>query len=334
MKQKHLFTTGIPSIVMLSMVFILILAACPLDDDEGDKDDGLFNAPGLIDWPLPSAVGKNEVGGKAWLTSYIRVAYSSNRTYTRSVPTRGIGNEFVLDGNGKHTYTPIESGTYSWNETDKKVTYKIGKTFYTNFVTNSTGTKLLDIREYRQAMRDNIDEFKTTNPQNYAWWIKYIVGGDDKLESYINNWVNDDFSAKYSIYSLSNNGVSLLMQEVLPDNFSSDELSGYNYKSANTEYPYTFGKDGTYTFKGSDWQDQYHEITGTFAYYNGGQWDKIVYLLPSTVDGKTMVEWYDEVEVPTPHRFTDGDAYKAAETNTTFQMIEFEYNSSSRTIGR
>jgi hypothetical protein len=329
MKQKHLFEAGMLS---MALVFILILAACPLDED--GEEDGVFNAPGLIDWPLPSAVGRNEVGGKAWLTLYIRVAYSSNGTYARSVPARGVGNEFVLDANDKHTYTPVEIGTYSWNETDKKVTYKMSRTLYTNFITNSTGTRLLDIREYRQALRDNIDELRTTNPQNYTWWIEYIVGGNDKLESYINNWVNDDFSATYSSYSLSSNGVSLLMQEVLPANYSSDELSGYNYRQANTEYPYSFGRDGTYTFKGSDWQDHYHEITGTFAYYNGGQWDKIVYLLPSTVDGKTAVEWYDEVQVFTPHRFTDDDAYRAAETNTTFQMIEFEYNSSSRTIGK
>jgi hypothetical protein len=316
MKQKHLFMAGIPSIVMLSVVpvFTLILAACPLDNDE---DDDLFNAPGLIDWPLPSKIGNNEVGGKAWLTSYMRVAHSNDGTYTKFIPVYG---------------TPSETGIYSWNETDRKITYKMEKTLYKNSLTNSTGTELLNIREYRQAMRNDFEEYKTKSPQPYDW-ILIFIGGIDNLEGFINGLVNNDFSAKYSDYSLSGNGVSLLMQESLPANVPPDELSGYNYRSANTEFPYIFGTDGTYTFKGDDWQGHDREITGKFA-YNGGQWNKMVYLLPLTVDGKIALEWYDEVEVPGPHEFADDDEYKAAQTNTTFMMIGHEYDPTVRTIGK
>jgi hypothetical protein len=229
--------------------------------------------------------------------------------------------------------TGIETGTYSWNETDKKVTYKMEKTLYKNFLTNSTGTELLNIREYRQALRDNYDELKTGNPQYYDW-ILTSIGGIDNLEGFINDRVNNDFSATYSNYNLSNNGVSLLMQESLPANVPPDELSGYNYRSANTEFPYSFRTDGTYTFKGDDWQVHNHERTGKFAYRNGGSWDKMVYLLPLTLDGKTAPEWYDEVEVPGPHEFTDDDAYRAAQTNTAFMMMEYEYNPNARIIGK
>ena len=319
MKQKHSVVAGKLSI---ALVFILLLAGCLSDDDGGGDDDN-----DDIGWSLPSSSGANEVGGKTWFIRDIKIDYTAGGAYTRYTTNRdwGNGNDYILDDKGYYTYYPIETGSYSWNETGKTVIHKKKTTVFRGDITNRV---LLNSKEYKKAAIEYFDK-------EYSSWREWLKNQGISEDTFISGFVDDAFSAWMADYSLSGDGASLLMQETLPDNVPPDHFSGEIYMPANyMDSRYEFARDGTYAF----WEDYNQKDTvnetGTFA-YNGQYQSQTIFLRPSTIEGKTLSEYYNSIEtVNLEHKFKEDAAYKAAEANGRFQLMEYAYSFSAKTIQR
>jgi len=299
MKQKYLLVAGILSI---ALVFMVIPAGCSLDDDNDDND---------------GSEGTNEVGGKAWFTQDTKIDYTAAGTYIKYTIKRNWsqGNNYVLDNNGHYTYSPIQTGSYSWNETEKIVTHKIETTVLGGDITS---TVLLNKEDYKKGVIAYLDK------QWGSGWHNFF---EDKAkeDAYINKVIDDEFSAWMADYCLSSDGASLLMQKALPDNVPPDQLSGETYMPANyMDSRYEFASDGTYKFwKNYNQKDTVNE-TGTFA-YDGV--NRKVFFKPSAVEGKTLSEYYDSIEsVSSGHAYESAAAYKAADANNLFQMRQYDYS--------
>jgi hypothetical protein len=330
MKQKHLLVTGILGIIL---IFTLMLTACPLDDgsdDDGneqtlpdgntddDTDDG-------TDWLLPSSEGTNEVSGKTWFTGDIKIDYTAAGTYTRYATKRnwGQGNDYILDGNGHFTYSPIQTGSYSWNAAKKIITHKIKTTVFRGDITS---TVLLNKKEYKKAYIAYFDK-------QWSGWHNWFNGDKTAEDAFINSFADNDFSAWMADYCFSSDGASLLMQEALPDNVPPDQFSGQIYMPANyMDSRYEFAFDGTYAFwKIYSQKDTINE-TGVFA-YNGQSQNQDIFLRPLTIEGKTLNEYYDSIDlVNSGHRFESDAAYKAADANNQFRMRQYNYSPVAKTI--
>jgi len=302
----------------MALVFILMLTACSSDNGDGDDDDT---------WVLPSSSGTNEVGGKTWFIDDIKIDYTGRGTYTRYTAKRnwGEGNDYVLDGNGHFTYSPIETGSYSWNETEKMITHKKKTTVLRGDITN---TVLLNKKEYKKALIESFDK-------QWSGWHNWFNGDKTAEDAFINSFVDGDFSAWMADYCFSGDGASLLMQKALPDNVPPDDFSNRTYMPANyMDSRYAFAPNGTYTFWAIYSQQDTVSETGTFA-YNGGVSgvNRNVFFRPLTIKGKTLIEYYDSLESIDPeHKFENDAAYKAADANNKFQMRQYGYNPANRTI--
>jgi hypothetical protein len=313
MKQKHLLVTGILS---MALVFILMLTACSSDGGGDDDDD--------TGWTLPSSEGTNEVGKKTWFIWDIKIDYTAAGTYTRYTAKRnwGDGNGYILDKNGHYTYSPIETGSYSWNETEKIITHKKKTTVLRGDITS---TVLLNRKGYKKALAESFDK------QWGSGWHNWFNGDKTAEDAFINNIVDDEFSAWMAGYCFSSDGASLLMQKALPDNVPPNQFLNRTYFPANhMDSMYAFNSDGTYTFWEIYSQEDTINETGTFA-YDGA--NKNVFLRPLTIEGKTLIEYYDSlVSIDPGHEFENNAAYKAADTNNRFQMRQYGYTPTNGTI--
>jgi hypothetical protein len=303
MKLKHLLVTGILSIVL---VFMVMLTGCPLDDDSnGDGNDQVK---------------------KTWFIGDIKIDYTARRTYTKYITQRnwGQGNGYVLDNNGHYTYSPIETGSYSWDETEKIVTHEIKTTVFRGDITSAV---LLNKKDYKKAYIAYFDK-------QWSGWHNWFNRDKTAEDAFINSFVDNDFSAWRADYCLSSDGASLLMQEILPDNVPPDDLSGQIYMPANyMDSRYAFASDSTYIFWAKYSQKDTINATGIFAYNGQGQGQSPkVFLRPLTIEGKTINEYYDSITVNSEHKFENDAAYKAADTNNQFQTRQYGYSLTAKTI--
>jgi len=264
----------------MALVFMLMLTACSSDDGDDDDDDN-------TGWTLPSSAGTNEVGGKVWFIDYIKIDYTARGTYTKYVTKRNLDQwgDDVLDGNGHYTYSPVETGSYSWNETEKMITHKKKTTVLRGDITS---TVLLNKKGYKKALIESFDK-------QWNGWHNWFNGDKTAEDAFINSFVDGEFSAWMADYCFSSDDASLLMQKALPDNVPPDQLSNYLYMPANyMDSKYAFESDGTYTFWKIYSQRDMVSETGTFA-YDGENND--VFLKPLTINGKTLKEYYDSIDM-------------------------------------
>jgi len=170
--------------------------------------------------------------------------------------------------------------------------------------------------------------------------------GYSSLTQYIDAIVDEAFATtKTNTYSFSTDGTALFLEEALPANNGTNELSGQTYNGVT--YTYDTGtvvttKDPSkvyvftatsYTFTGNS--DGYTQTeTGSYtyntSYYNNM---KVVYFRPSTINGKNRVQYYAEQTAYSGHYFVDDNAYRAAQTNSYFYTKMQPYNSTNKTIG-
>ena len=290
--------------VLFALICAFIITGCPLDNSESDIDN----------WALPAAIGINEVKGNTWYTLDTKVDYSADGTYTKSFSLRYA-----------FKYRSIETGFYSWNETDRIIIHKPEAILFNHDLEN---TVLLTRNEYRQYINEMIRGWKELYGEDNV--KEYLAGqGFSSEYDYSMFRLDSDFSGWTASYCLSNDGEALLMQDTLPGNIEPDQLSGKTYQHMeNPDEYYIFEKNGdsyTYFFDGNtrDWNRRI--INGIFA-YDGLH--KELYLLPVTVDGETLSEFYDSTEAYAGHGYPSDAACKAAEANNEFQLILKTYNPS------
>jgi hypothetical protein len=150
--------------------------------------------------------------------------------------------------------------------------------------------------------------------------------------------VNEEFGDKTCGYSFSADGNALFLEDALPANKGTNELSGQTYYALTWDendnevrdeyikyvftasgYTYTISYDGTVS----------RTVTGSYAYDSTR---KIVWLNMSTIDGKNRAEYYAEQTADSGHNYPDDNVYRAAETNDRFYYTGGRYNSTNKTI--
>ena len=127
-------------------------------------------------------------------------------------------------------------------------------------------------------------------------------------------------------YQVSANN-ALLIQGKLPGSKGSNELQGKTFTAtASIGITYTFAASGnTYTVSYYDLP----EMTGAGSYACDSA-SKTVWLKPEKVDGKTMLEYYNNLIFNNKISFNSNPA---AETNERFGIVETAYNLSTSQIG-
>ena len=312
-------------VLSLAVVFAVFFAACAGETDnnnpDNDNDSSIVSIPD-IDLPLPAPIGNNAVSGKEFfvgmdsvcikITFSVTSAGNANGTYVRTE------SDFLTDTQTgvKFTFGTIEeTGTYSWNETLKTVTLKPEK----------KGYGLRDRAAYRSYL--------SVQALNLSVQALNAYLSSDSLESgvvfssatdYINWLVNDYFKNEKMDYSFSSDGKMLFLQDALPENIGTNELTGkydaYVPKGGMILDGFCFGSF-TFTSSGYTFTPDNTSIslfppeTGLYAYDSNR---KMVWVKPIMVDGKNQSAYYSALTIPNGHHFSDNDTYRAAMTNFAF----------------
>lgn len=317
----------------ITLAFTMAIVGC----DNGTTTGGDGSGGGGQE--LPAASGANAVSGRTYYVSGEKTVFSAtttgtaNGTYTVGITVTDDDGDPVLE-DGKYKYADIETGTYTWNDEDQTVTLKPQKVNG-----NKTEAALrLEIQAYYNTMRQIMGE---TEFNQYLSSLGY-----SSLTAFVNSEVNKAFSNKTKAYSFSGDETALFLEDILPANKGTNELSGETYYELswylewdddaeedilkeNEDTKYVFDAS-CYTISSYDGSDYTEIETGSYAYDSSL---KRVWLKPSTKDGKTRAEYYDEESAPSDHYFADDDAYRAAETNDRFRLWEQPYNSANKRIG-
>lgn len=139
---------------------------------------------------------------------------------------------------------------------------------------------------------------------------------------YLSSMYDEEFAPKTYDYQFATDN-SLLVQEKLPANKGSNELSGKTFTSTwSSDRSYTFTAN-TYTIT-EVWYDSLQTVeTGTYAYDSTA---KEVWLRPEKIYDKTMPQYYTE-------SYYSNAAEKAADTNSSFRAEREDYSLNPNTIG-
>jgi hypothetical protein len=328
MKTK-LFLSGILSI---ALVFVLTIASC------GDSDGDTTPPPAKGD-PLPASTGENALSGKTYFSQNEKIAFSitsgsaASGTYTKSEVKYDRDNDWQPDlQGGKYIYVDVETGTYSWNETAKTVTMKPEKVAMEQ---NNGGYGALQTRtEYRAAEQAMIDEYRRQNGDE-AVNQELAAMGFSSVSAYLDYYVENAFKNVTNNYAFSSDEKALFLDEPLPANKGSNELSGQTYYGVswddndnpvkNESKTYVFTADSctyTQTWSGGG------NYTETYTYaYNSSE--KRVYLKVPT-EGRDA---YYNSSNTNAGNFESADDYNAAQVNNRYSQIDnYEYNTTEKTL--
>ena len=150
-------------------------------------------------------------------------------------------------------------------------------------------------------------------------------------EYYLSMYFDEEFAPKTYDYQFATDN-SLLVQEKLPANKGSNELSGKTFTSTwSSDISYTF-TENTYTKNiytiTEDWYNSPQTVeTGTYAYDSTA---KEVWLRPEKINDKTMPQYYTESYY---NNAAEKAAEKAADTNSRFRAEREDYSLDSNSIG-
>jgi hypothetical protein len=274
--------------------------------------------------------GVNAVSGKTYFEMDRRIIFSTtaggavNGTYTtgRTIydfETRGYE---VVDG--KYKYVDSEAGVYTWNEEEKTVTMEPERAAFSS--SPDWLTDLLDKTTFRSTMQTWENDYKQEIGE--AAYNQILSGmGFSSAAAYIDYYVNDVFSHKTNGYSFSNDGTALFLEKTLPSNKGTNELSGQSYNPAardgkDTNQVYVFTAS-LYTF--TDSRGETETTIGSYTYDSGR---KRVWLKPTSGrNGQDRAAYYAAIPASGMQYFVDNNAFRAAQTNSFFDITERQYNS-------
>jgi hypothetical protein len=144
---------------------------------------------------------------------------------------------------------------------------------------------------------------------------------------------------KIFTYSFSADGTALFLEEALPVNEGKNEFSSETYNGTtldtdrkpikDTNQVFVFTVSG-YTFTMNFGQGYPTETeTGSYAYDSNLT---LVWLRPSTKNGKNRAAYYAEQTATNGHNLVDDNAFRAAMTNEAFSIWNGQYFSISKVI--
>ncbi|GAB6393125.1 MAG: hypothetical protein MdMp014T_2498 [Treponematales bacterium] len=263
----------------------------------------------VVKYAPPSPKGRSYYEGRK------RIAFSSGaaNTYTTG---RAEGGDAAIDSSGRYVYTDSATGTYSVNEAAKTVTLtpeKIG----------DGEDEPLTKAEWKTAYQARLDAQKTKLGSGYNAWLQQMLDyyGVTSESALIDAMVDLAFAAVTYGYSFSDDGKALFLEQALPANKGTNELSGKTLHSTHsTSQTYVFAAGGTYTYTDSRWGAS-TITTGNYAVSL-----KWVYLQPVTVGGKTRAQYYETVgESGDSSRYPSAEDYRAGRTNSAFGLDVYTY---------
>jgi hypothetical protein len=299
----------------LLLSFALILAACPTDGD-GDGGDGGEQ--------LPASSGANELSGKTYFDFDDKIVFAADGTYKVSSVKNDEDHDPVLEG-GKYTYTETEIGAYSWNATAKTVTTKPEKIAV--YGENGYGA-LQNTAGYRAEGEAWLNAYKEEMGEA-DFNAELAEMGFSSVAAYLDDYVADSFKNVTRNYAFSKDNKALFLDEQLPANKGTNELSGQTFtrSSNNSSEKYVFtGTDCTYTYGGGDDYTQ----TYTYAYDSEA---KRVYLKTPTTDRADTYEKQIANNNNNTGYFATADEYNAAQVNSRYRWInQYRYDVTAKTL--
>jgi hypothetical protein len=281
---------GILGIITLVLIIGFSMIACD-DGGGGGGDNGVT---------LPKSSGTNEVAGKPLYLSdtdkFVFAAAGTAFTGYRLDYFIDEEEELVSEGSysynsDNHTITLAIEYVYRWyNEEGNRINTKMNKTQAKN-----AASKECD--DYIALLRERGNDINDINDMLADWGYNSIAAYKEAGLSE----VDEEFAPTTYDYQLTDDG-ELLVQEKLPDNKGSNELSGKS-----------FGRSGynTYTFTESGYEYGGRTTTGTYAYDSAA---KRVWLRPENKSSKTMSEFY------TTSSGAGTAAQRAGSTNSAFRV--------------
>lgn len=301
-------------------------------------DDGSTTGNGNGE-DLPKASGSNAVSGKTYFEWSWRMVFSTTAdgatggTYTVGRTVWNDDDEEYELVNGKYKYTDEETGTYTWNEEAKTVTLKPER------IAGENGS-LVGQTGYRQSIQAMINSFRQQYGQE-ALNQQLSSMGFSSESDYITYAVNEAFANKTNVYSFSTDNTALFLERELPSNKGTNQFSGQTYygmtwddddnrvKDENKKYVFA-ASGNTFTFTETYGGTVNQTITGSYAYDSS---QKQVWLKPTTINEKSRDTYYSEQTAYSGHYFENDNAYRAALTNSAFDLYSEQYNSTNKTIG-
>ncbi|MDR1074571.1 MAG: hypothetical protein LBL45_13030, partial [Treponema sp.] len=209
--KKRLFFTGMAALLL---TFGLVLTSC--DDGGGDEGNG-----------LPDPTGTNELSGKTYFMYSEKIEFAESGIYKKSTTTTDENWNNVYDDNGKYTYTEIENGSYSWDDSSKKVVLKPAKVANRDREGSSYGA-LLDRAGYRSDLQKMLDDYKAEMGET-AFNQQLASMGFSSGSAYIEDVLNEAFANKTFAYIFAAEGSALLLSEELPSNSGANVLDGHTF---------------------------------------------------------------------------------------------------------
>jgi len=339
---------GIIAIVSI-IGFGMLVVGC---DDGTTNDNGGENGDNSGQ-NLPAASGINAVSGKMYYEWLNRTVFSvttdgaSNGTYVVTAVDDGTYASGV-----KYTYTTqVETGTYSWNEGVKTVTLKPEKIILPGSGGSAGGSDgsetiyseyrpLKDKSGYRSEIQAMMDAYIRENGQA-AVNQQLSSMGFSSVSAYLNFAVNETFGNTTYTYLFSADNTTLFLEEALPANKGTNELSGQTYyglkwdsdqdkevKDENIKYVFTASG---YTFIESLNGTVQNTTIGSYAYDSS---QKRIWLKPETINGKNRTAYFADQTPYSGHHFPDDNAYRASRTNSQFRFYSqpHPYNPTNKTI--
>jgi hypothetical protein len=268
---------------------------------------------------LPATSGTNELSGKTYFDSSTKIVFAADGTYKVSSVKNDEDYDPVLE-NGKYTYTETETGAYSWNETAKTVTTKPEKIAAYGALQDRAG-----LRAEAQAQ---MDTYKEEHEEDFnAMLAELAEEGFSSVAAYLDYVVANAFKNVTHNYAFSKDNKALFLDEQLPANKGTNELSGQTFTDSDDSEKYAFtATDCTYT-------DTYggggNTRTYTYAYDSDA---KRVYLKTSTTNRAATYE-QQIANTTNAGYFATVDDYNAAQVNSQYNRISwYEYDVTKKTL--
>jgi hypothetical protein len=315
--KKKLF---LMKMLALALAMGMAVVGCGGDDGSGEDEN-----------TLPASKGANALSGKTYVNWSNKIVFSATAedatkgTYTKkSTVYDEEKSEYVLSS-GKYTYVDIETGVYSWNETAKTVTLSPEKIA----INDDDGYgSLLDKEAWKIA-------YRATAPANITdEYISQMTDGQyTTITAYINARADESFKSITNNYAFSTDGKALFLDQVLPANKGSNELSDQTYYGTteagvkDEKQMYAFKADGTCIYTYTE-----YNYTQTYIYaYDGSA--KKVYLKAPTTDRDAA---YTQASNNTSSagNFADANEYNAAQVNGRFDsgIESYKYDTSEKIL--
>jgi hypothetical protein len=327
---RNLLLAGMAAMLL---AFGLVVVGC----DDGNGDDGGNGGGGGEE--LPAAAGTNALGGKTYFEQNRKIVFeatadgakSGNYKVWSTIWSEEDREYELVDG--KYKYTETENGTYSWNETAKTVTLKPEKIAQQK--NDGTWDTLQNSTQFRDAQKAQIDEALKSGYTQEQINAELASQGFSSVPAYLDYVVNQVFANVTDNYAFSTDGLALFLDQALPANKGSNELSGKEFNGMkwdnatdkrvkDTDQKYVFTASG-YTY--TDTRYSTSTETGTYAYDSS---QKYVYLKRATADRGSSYS----TQTSNSGYFNSAAEYNAAQVNSQYNRVdENPYNATNLTIG-